>query len=64
VARMGQKRNAYKRLVGKPEVKRPPGRPRRRQVDKYYGSGQGPVEGSCEHGNELSGSIKCCEVLE
>jgi hypothetical protein len=22
------------------------------------------VEGSCEHGNELSGSIKCWEVLE
>jgi hypothetical protein len=28
------------------------------------GSGQGPVEGSCEHGNEPSGSIKCWEVLE
>jgi hypothetical protein len=27
-------------------------------------SGQGPVEGSCEHGNEPAGSIKCCEVLE
>jgi hypothetical protein len=24
----------------------------------------GPVEGSCEHGNELSGSIKCWEVLQ
>jgi len=23
-----------------------------------YGSGQGPVAGSCEHGNELLGSIK------
>jgi hypothetical protein len=22
------------------------------------------VEGSCEHGNELSGSIKCWEILE
>jgi hypothetical protein len=22
------------------------------------------VEGSCEHGNETSGSIKCCEALE
>jgi hypothetical protein len=22
------------------------------------------VEGSCEHGDESSGSIKCCEVLE
>jgi hypothetical protein len=28
------------------------------------GSGWGPVEGSCEHGNEPSGSIKCWEVLE
>jgi hypothetical protein len=27
-------------------------------------SGQGPVEGSCEHGNEPSGSIKCWEILE
>jgi hypothetical protein len=26
--------------------------------------GQGPVEGSCEHGTEPSGSINCCEVLE
>jgi hypothetical protein len=24
----------------------------------------GAVEGSCEHGNEPSGSIKCWEVLE
>jgi hypothetical protein len=22
------------------------------------------VEGSCEHGNELSGTIKCWEILE
>jgi hypothetical protein len=29
-----------------------------------YGSGYGPVEGSCEHGIEPSGSIKCWEVLE
>jgi ribosome biogenesis protein Tsr3 len=32
VARMGEKRNAY-RLLGKPEGKRPLGRPRRRLVD-------------------------------
>jgi hypothetical protein len=25
---------------------------------------QGPVEGSCEHGIDHSGSIKCCGVLE
>jgi hypothetical protein len=33
VERMGEKRNAYRLLVGKPEVKRPLGRPRRRWVD-------------------------------
>jgi hypothetical protein len=33
VARMGEKRNAYRLLVGKPEGKRPLGRPRCRWVD-------------------------------
>jgi hypothetical protein len=33
VERMGEKRNAYKILVGKPEGKKPLGRPRRRWVD-------------------------------
>jgi hypothetical protein len=33
VARMGEKRNAYRLLVGKPEGKRPLGRPRHRWVD-------------------------------
>jgi hypothetical protein len=33
VARMWEKRNAYRLLVGKPEGKRPLGRPRRRWVD-------------------------------
>jgi hypothetical protein len=32
-ARMGEKKNAYRLLVGKPEGKRPLGRPRRRWVD-------------------------------
>jgi hypothetical protein len=64
--------------VGKPEGNKPLGRPRRRWVDNikidlreivldgmdWPGSGQGPVEGSCEHGNEPLGSIKCWQVLE
>jgi hypothetical protein len=33
VARMGEKWNAYRILVGKPEDKRPLGRPRRRWAD-------------------------------
>jgi hypothetical protein len=32
VARMGEKRNVYRLLVGKPEGKRPLGRPRRRWI--------------------------------
>jgi hypothetical protein len=33
VVRVGEKRNIYRILVGKPEGKRPLGRPRRRWVD-------------------------------
>jgi hypothetical protein len=33
VARMGEKRNVYHLLIGKPERKRPLGRPRRRWID-------------------------------
>jgi hypothetical protein len=33
VARMGEKRNVYRLLVGKPEGKRSLGRPRRRSID-------------------------------
>jgi hypothetical protein len=36
VARMGEKRNAYRLLVGKPEGKRPLGRPRRGWVDNIW----------------------------
>jgi hypothetical protein len=32
VARMGEKRNVYRLLVGRPEGKRPLGRPRRRWI--------------------------------
>ena len=34
VARMGERRGVYRVLVGKPEGKRPLGRPRRRRKDK------------------------------
>jgi hypothetical protein len=65
---MGAKRNAYGIFVGKPEVKRPLGRPTCRWVDnikmdlRETGSiwlRIGPVEGSCEPGNESSSSRKC-----
>jgi hypothetical protein len=71
VARMGEERKMYKVLVGKPEGKRPLGRPRRRCEDGIRiilgrllggcgldstGSGQGPVTGCCECGDEPSGS--------
>jgi hypothetical protein len=79
VVRIGEKRNAYKILVGKPEGRRPLGKPRRRWVDNIKMdlkeiewddidwtdlAQEGPVEDSCEYGNEPSGSIKCWEVLE
>jgi hypothetical protein len=48
VARMGEKRNAYKLLVGKPQRRRPLGRQRRRWVDKIrmdlVGVGWGDVD--------------------
>jgi hypothetical protein len=67
VARIGEERKVYKVLVGKPEGKRPLGRPRRRWEDGIRmdhreigldstGSGQGPVAGCCECGDEPSGS--------
>jgi hypothetical protein len=69
---MGEEGKVYKVLVGKPEGKRPLGRPRRRWEDgirmdfREIGlggcgldstdSGQGPVAGCCECGDEPSGS--------
>jgi hypothetical protein len=65
VARMGEDREVYRILVGKPEGKTAFGRPRRRmnlreigwgcKVD-LVGSGQGPVAGSCEYDDEPAGS--------
>jgi hypothetical protein len=73
-ARMGVERKVYKVLVGKPEGKRPPGRPRRRWKDGIWidlraiglvgcgldstGSGQGPLAGCCECGDVPSGSCE------
>jgi len=35
LASMGERRSAYRVLVGKPEGMRPPGRPRNKWEDKY-----------------------------
>jgi hypothetical protein len=61
-------RKAYKILVGNPEVKRLHGINKCRWEDRgnrvvrcgvdTSDSGQGPVAGSYEHGNESLGSIK------
>jgi hypothetical protein len=79
VARMEEeKKNVYRILVGKSEGKKPLGRPRRGWIDNikmdlreigwhcmdWIDLAQGPVEGSCEHGYEPSGSIHCWEFLE
>jgi hypothetical protein len=72
VARVGEERKVCRVLVGKPEGKRPLGRPRRRWEDGIrmdlreiplgvcgldsIGSGQGPVVGCCECGDEPWGS--------
>jgi hypothetical protein len=71
---MEEKRNAHRILVGKPERKRPLGRPRSRWVDNIKIDLReigwsimdwiDLAEGSFEHGNEPSSSIKCCGVLE
>ena len=77
VARMGETRCVYMVFVGKSEGKRPLGRPRHRLEDNikmdiqkvgcgldHAVSGYGQVAGTCEYGNELSGSIKCGEFLD
>jgi hypothetical protein len=75
----GENGNAYRILVGKPEGKRPLGRPRRRWEDSIKMDlkriGWGGTDWidltqnrdqwrTCEHGNEFSGSIKYWEILE
>jgi hypothetical protein len=76
---MGEMRGVYRVLVGKPEKKRPLGRPRRGWEDyikmdlqKVGCMGMDWIDlgqererwGTCECGNEPFGSIKCGEFLE
>ena len=80
VARMGERRGLYRVLVGKPEGKRPLGRPRHRWEDNIQIDLQevrcggmdwielaqvgGGGAGPCECSNEPSGSIKCGKFLD
>jgi hypothetical protein len=77
---MGEVRGAYNILVGRSEGRRPLGSPRHRWEDNIKMDlreiGFGNVDwihlaqdrdrcaGSCEHGNEPSGSIKCGEFVD
>jgi len=77
---MGVRRGVYRVFVGKPEGKRPLGRPRRRWEDNIdidlQEVGCGSMDwielaqdsdrcaGSCECGNEHSGTMKCGEFLD
>jgi hypothetical protein len=73
---MCESRGEYRVFLGKPEGKEPLGRPRRRwedniemdlqeegiwTVSSWFRIGTG---GTCECGNELSGSMKCGEFLD
>ena len=53
VARMGEERGVHRVLVGKPEGKRPLGRPRRRWEDNIKMDLQ-EVDGGCEDWMELA----------
>jgi hypothetical protein len=77
---MGETRNACRILVGKPDGKRPLGRPRRRCVGNIkidlretgwngmdwidLAQDRDQWRTLCEHGDEPSGFLKCWEVLE
>jgi hypothetical protein len=72
VAHMGEKRNAYRILVGILSSHLAVGERIMFEWILEIGWGgmdwidlaQGPVEGACKHGNEPSGSIKCLEILQ
>jgi len=68
---MGEKRAVYRVLVGKPKGKRPLGRPRprwenhiRMDLQEVGCGGIGTGDGTCDCGNELSGCIKCGELID
>jgi hypothetical protein len=73
---MGEGRGVYRVLVGKPEERRPVGRPRRRWEDNIRMDLRdvkcgfvdwmelAQVSCACECGDEPSGSIKCGEFLD
>jgi hypothetical protein len=66
----GEKRNAYRLLVGKPEGKRPLGRPRRRWVDNIKMDlgeiGWGGVDwiGLAKDKDKWRTLVKCWETTE
>jgi hypothetical protein len=79
VVHMGERRDAYRDLVGRPEGKRPLGRLRHTWENNtkmdlqevgwghgldLSGSGYGQVAGTCECCNEPLGSIKRREFLD
>ena len=80
VARMGEKRGVYSVLVGKPEGKKPLGRPRRRWDENIrmdlqevgcrvidwieLAEDRGQVASTFECGNKASGSTQCGEFLD
>jgi len=79
VARMGEEKGVYRFLVGKPEGRRPLGRPRCRWVDNIRMDlqevGRGYMDWiglaqdrdrwrTVECGNEPSSSVKCGEFLD
>ena len=76
VGRMGQGRGVHRVLVGRPEGKRPLGRPRRRcgdnikmDLQEVGGSCEdwmelAEVAGTCEYGDEPSGSKNAGEFLD
>jgi hypothetical protein len=75
VARMEARTGVHGVLVGKPEGKRPPGGPRLRWEDNIKigiqevrcggmdWTGYRQMSGTCENGNEPSGSIKWGNIL-